>query len=79
MKIILTLIAALLATGCEVQITSTPVGKKGELTTRCLGGVEYYFLHEDYSHKKGYGYMAPKFYPDGSIATCATGSNTIDN
>lgn len=61
------LLIALLIAGCSTG--NIPLTDKNDIQTSCLNGVTYYLFSES-AGCNGYGYMAPKLNPDGSVDTC---------
>lgn len=70
MKKLILLSAILILTACDNRPGASQM-TDSEINVRCLNGVEYYLYNEkEGSGYKGYGYMAPKYNPDGKLSLC---------
>jgi len=75
MKKLILLSAIIILTACDNRSGSSEISND-QITTRCLNGIEYYLYHEEEAvGYKGYGYMAPKYNPDGAISKCYSNPN----
>jgi len=75
MKKLILIGAILILTACDNRHGASQMSND-EISVRCLNGIEYYLYHElEGSGYKGYGYMAPKYNPDGTISKCYSNPN----
>jgi hypothetical protein len=69
-KYIILIAVLLMPVACLEDKNNNPMSTEFYPTTLCLNGVEYWMIKHRPATTAGFGFMAPKYNKDGSIALC---------